>query len=277
MMHPGHPGHSPSRGPPGSRPVSVVPNDESVVPGGTNVIPGYDPATVRAMNLSRAENLMHQKQQFYHPGQAQGHPGGQAHPGQVHGHHGQQHSPASSSSSDMPPMRGATHPHAQHMFQMMQNGSGPPPPQGPPGGGAQAPPQLYRPSPSIPENHHRQQPHQNEPHLRQLPHENQNHQMPRPPENHHVPRVPPQDHVPRPPPPNRQEAPPLPSPHLHQQMPMPPRNMNNQMPPQVFPKPHERLSPRPQYLPEDQVPGKVPQVPQPQGLPQRQREPYMNY
>ena len=32
-----------------------------MVPGGTNVIPDYDPATIRAMNLSRAENLMSQK------------------------------------------------------------------------------------------------------------------------------------------------------------------------------------------------------------------------
>ena len=37
-----------------------------MVPGGTNVIPGYDPATVRAMNLSRAENLLSQKQQYNH-------------------------------------------------------------------------------------------------------------------------------------------------------------------------------------------------------------------
>merc|ERR1719210_1686642 len=41
---------------PPSRPVSEVPpnaDDSSVVPGGTSVISGYDPATVRAMNLSR--------------------------------------------------------------------------------------------------------------------------------------------------------------------------------------------------------------------------------
>lgn len=47
-------------------------------------------------------------------------------------------------------------------------------------------------------------------------------------------------------------------------MPMPPRNLNNQMPPQVFPKPHERLSPR---LPDHEHLGspRLPQVPQPQG------------
>ena len=265
IPHPGHPGNSPSRGP-SSRPVSVVPSDESVVPGGTNVIQGYDPATIRAMNLSRAENLMHQKQQFnYHPQQPQ--PGYHPHPGQPN----QQHSPASSSSSDMPPMRGATHPHAQPMFhhaQMMQNGGGPPPP----------PPQLYRPSPSIPENHPRQ--HLENHHHHQLPrHPSQNtenhhmqrqlekQQIPRPPENHQMPRPPPENHLSRPPPPTRQEHPPIPSPQ-NQQMPMPPRNLNNQMPPQVFPKPHERLSPRPPYQPEaaDHLPPAAkPQVPQPQG------------
>ena len=268
--HPGpqpHPGHSPSRGPPSSRPVSVVPGDESVVPGGTNVIQGYDPATIRAMNLSRAENLMHQKQQFQGP-----HPPQQQQQGGYH-HPGQQHSPASSSSSDMPPMRGATHPHAQqqmfHHQQMMQNGGGQGPPPQPP------PPQLYRPSPSIPENHSRQQSQQhlenhqqiprhhqassqNSEHHQQIPrqlhhHPDQQQLMPRPPEHHQIPRnnLPENHHGgPRPPPPTRQEA----------QMPMPPRNLNNQMPPQVFPKPHERLSPRvPEHDP------RLPQVPQPQG------------
>ena len=38
-----------------------------MVPGGTNVISGYDPATVRAMNLSRAENLLSQKHQKFYP------------------------------------------------------------------------------------------------------------------------------------------------------------------------------------------------------------------
>ena len=54
---------------PPSRPVSTIPNadDSSVVPGGTNVISGYDPATVRAMNLSRAENLLSQKHQKFYP------------------------------------------------------------------------------------------------------------------------------------------------------------------------------------------------------------------
>ena len=264
--HPGqaHPGHSPSRGP-SSRPVSVVPSDESVVPGGTNVIQGYDPATIRAMNLSRAENLMHQKQQFHGP-----------HPQQQHHHPGQQHSPASSSSSDMPPMRGATHPHAQqqmllhHTQMMQQNGSG--------GGPPPHPPQLYRPSPSIPENHSRQQSQQhlenhqqiprqhqqasqNSEHYqpRQLHHPDQQQQIPRPPPDYHqIPNRnnPPENHHgPRPPPSIRQEQ---------QQMPMPPRNLNNQMPPQVFPKPHERLSPR---LPDHEHLGspRLPQVPQPQG------------
>ena len=66
----GHPGGQMR---PPSRPVSTVPsmnneeNSNSVVPGGTNVISGYDPATVRAMNLSRAENLLSQKQQKYYP------------------------------------------------------------------------------------------------------------------------------------------------------------------------------------------------------------------
>eukprot|EP00093_Oithona_nana_P000408 00408.XXX_946_2676_1 [CDS] Oithona nana genome sequencing. len=219
--HPGqaHPGHSPSRGP-SSRPVSVVPSDESVVPGGTNVIQGYDPATIRAMNLSRAENLMHQKQQFHGPHPQQHHPG-------------QQHSPASSSSSDMPPMRGATHPHAQqqmllhHTQMMQQNGSG--------GGPPPHPPQLYRPSPSIPENHSRQQSQQhlenhqqiprqhqqasqNSEHYqpRQLHHPDQQQQIPRPPpdyhqipnrnnppENHHgsLPPLPPKSEPTPPPPP----------------------------------------------------------------------------
>lgn len=95
--------------------------------------------------------------------------------------YGSQHSPASSSSSDMPPMRGAT--------------THPQPP----------PPQMYLPQHQLPNgNHH--------PHLVHQRH---------------------------------------PSPN--DQIPMPPRHMNNQMPPQVFPKPHERLSPR------------IPNVPQPQG------------
>ena len=129
------------------------------------------------MNLSRAENLMSQK----------GHPQAQ-----------QQHSPAaSSSSSDMPPMRGATHPQVAQMYPPMQNGSVTPSIQPQPSNQ----PQLYRPSPALPEQ-----------------------RLPRPPEM------------------------------------MLPRNMNNQMPPQVFPKPHERISPRP---PPDFP--KLPQVPQPQG------------
>ena len=40
-----------------------------MVPGGTNVIPDYDPATIRAMNLSRAENLMSQKHSIQHQNQ----------------------------------------------------------------------------------------------------------------------------------------------------------------------------------------------------------------
>lgn len=182
-----HPMHMQRPPAPGSRPVSAVPpsmmmkggqdQPDNVVPGGTHVIPDYDPASVRAMNLSRAENLMSQKQ-MYNPYQ-------------------NQHSPASSSSSDMPPMRGATHPHAQ-MFTIQQQQNGVQPP-------------AHRPSP---DHHHHQR-------------------LPRPPEM--------------------------------------PRNMNNQMPPQVFPKPHERLSPRPPMIPQQhhihqQPPMEQrPLVPQPQG------------
>ena len=155
-----------------SRPISAISINDSeatMVPGGTNVIPDYDPATIRAMNLSRAENLMSQKHSIQHGqhqhGQQQQPPPLPAsnreqmvHPG-THPYPPGQHSPASSSSSDMPPMRGATaHPnHAQlHQLQQQQqqvyhvqhqqqlNG-----------GGQVPPPQLYRPSPS--EQLHQQQ------------------------------------------------------------------------------------------------------------------------
>ena len=125
-----HPGGHQMRPP--SRPVSTVPSmnneDNSVVPGGTNVISGYDPATVRAMNLSRAENLLSQKHQKYYPpppasSQGSSYRGGsdQGGVGGGQGGYPSQHSPASSSSSDMPPMRGATHPHAQmYLIQQQQ-------------------------------------------------------------------------------------------------------------------------------------------------------------
>lgn len=118
----------------------VHPPEDSgtVVPGGTNVIPDYDPASVRAMNLSRAENLMSQKQQ-----QQQQHIQAIL---MTQAHHSAGHSPASSSSSDMPPMRGATHPHAQ-MYLMQQSQATPTLYQN--GGGPPAPPaQLQRPSPA---------------------------------------------------------------------------------------------------------------------------------
>merc|ERR1740129_428718 len=92
-----------------------------MVPGGTNVIPDYDPATIRAMNLSRAENLMSQK--HGQPGQPPPSPT----PNRDQMLHQQpyppgQHSPASSSSSDMPPMRGATavHPNHAQLYQIQQ-------------------------------------------------------------------------------------------------------------------------------------------------------------
>merc|ERR1719219_1894467 len=140
-----------------SRPISTISINDSeaaMVPGGTNVIPDYDPATIRAMNLSRAENLMSQKHSIQHQHGQQPPPLPASNRDQMvhHPYPPGQHSPASSSSSDMPPMRGATaHPnhaqlyqiqqqqqqqqvhHAQHQQQL---------------NGGQAPPQLYRPSPS---------------------------------------------------------------------------------------------------------------------------------
>jgi len=121
-----------------SRMVHPPEDSGTVVPGGTNVIPDYDPASVRAMNLSRAENLMSQKQQ-----QQQQHIQAIL---MTQAHHSAGHSPASSSSSDMPPMRGATHPHAQ-MYLMQQSQATPTLYQN--GGGPPAPPaQLQRPSPA---------------------------------------------------------------------------------------------------------------------------------
>merc|ERR1719394_365825 len=95
--------------------------------------------------------------------------------------------------------------------------------------GGQAPPQLYRPSPSEQQM------------LIQQQQQQQQQRLPRPPEEH------------------------PPHPGQHQGHPMLPRNMNNQMPPQVFPKPHERLSPR-LPMPQDYQNAHVkpqPQVPQP--------------
>merc|ERR1719266_1700648 len=82
------------------------------------------------MNLSRAENLMSQKHSIQQQQGQQGQPGQPPPlptPNRDQMLHQQpyppgQHSPASSSSSDMPPMRGATavHPNHAQLYQIQQ-------------------------------------------------------------------------------------------------------------------------------------------------------------
>merc|ERR1719264_1460643 len=137
------------------------------VPGG---VPEYDPAQVRANNLSRAEALMTQQQRLQ---QQQ-----QQNPALIPS----QPSPASSSSSDMPPMRGATYPyHGQQQPQM-----NPPPqihrlPSQQQNGG---PPQMYhpqqqqqpRPSPTQQQQHYQATQHTVRPQFHQQPRPSPNQQ-----------------------------------------------------------------------------------------------------
>ena len=140
--------------------IGQVPGPDSIIP------PGYDPEAVRANNLSRAEALTQEMMRR----------GG--------GHPKQQASPASSTSSDIPPMRGAT----SYPF--------------PPTNGGQPSPPRFAPTPNfnpMPQPQVQQQhPPQRPPFVKQP----SSQQVPPPPHQHQhqQPPVPPPQIYPKPPP-----------------------------------------------------------------------------
>ena len=194
------------------------------VPGPDSIIPaGYDPEAIRAANLSRAEALAQQQRDEL------------IRRNSVHS----QPSPASSSSSDMPPMRGATY----------QTGPGSGGPNNNNGVVPQPSPnssQLQQRFPNPPYSQHQQMPppqpqfHQQQHHQPQQPryppppHMTQPQQQVRPPQSSH-PRQPPQ-------PPQSYPKPPAPQQQLHQpERPSPQQTQllpPQQPPPELPPKQH---------------------------------------
>ena len=116
---------------PGTVP-GTVPGPDSII------IPGYDPNAIRANNLSRAEKLTHEMMRRKASASS-------VSSSQGYKTHSNQPSPASSSSSELPPMRGATsYPMAPHAARApSQNGLHHP----------QSSPNTRYPSPPLPPPH----------------------------------------------------------------------------------------------------------------------------
>jgi hypothetical protein len=143
QRHPDYP-HGYQGPPPGYQgPPPVIPRPNSAMYNSSEdlkpaqPVPGYDPAMVRAMNLSRAETLLTQKQQQQQQQQQQQttriqQQQQQQQKQEIRPFGGSQASPTSSSSSEMPPMRGGgpnQHPPEHQQYQHQPSHQQLPPPQ----------------------------------------------------------------------------------------------------------------------------------------------------